>query len=153
METIANLVNHKNKFHKAGILVLLFLSVFSSCVKDTTTQPSTTQGPPDARAPFEGSWICSENTNSVNSKFTVTITNDASNSTNIIIGNFNNLGSKYLASAIVNDQNITLQKQSINNDSYEGSGQLSSGKIILNYKKTDVNQVVTIIQAVCTKNP
>ena len=88
--------------------------ILSSCQKDNTT--TTTDDP---RSKFIGTWTCRE-TCIVNGQssgapqtFTITISNNPANSSQILISNFNLLGATTKAIAIVSDYNLVFPQQNI----------------------------------------
>ncbi|MFA6923940.1 MAG: hypothetical protein WC223_06765 [Bacteroidales bacterium] len=114
------------------ILTSLFLLFFTSCKKDDNTNTSNE----DPRTKFEGTWTCKETCKKDGSftAFPVTISKNTSNSTEILIANFNNLGQTDNLHAIITGYNFTIPQQSYTSSNYPVSG---SGAI--DSKQTSIN--------------
>ena len=95
-----------------GLIVLFFL-VINSCQKDNSGSQND----------YTGSWHCYESTKlSGINNYEVSIDNDPSNSSQVLINNFYNLGSDQNAQAIATETGLTLLNQTVLGDKISGSG-------------------------------
>ncbi len=114
---------------KKGVYIItsLLLFFFASCKKDDNTDPTED----DPRAKFEGTWNCKETCKKDGTyvTFAVTISKSTSNSTEILIANFNQLGSTENIRAIVTGYNFTVPQQPTStNYQVSGSGTMDGKK-------------------------
>lgn len=127
---------NKNKFR---LLAAFFLMLFiASCVKDSDTTPNTTGT--DNRGALEGSWLCKETcTGRPTTQFTVVVKKSPQYASDILMYNFNNLGSSTFINVIVSAASFSIPMQvTASGDSITGSGSLvSSSRIELNYTIRD----------------
>ena len=100
---------------------LLAVSVVS-CTKDDIATD-------DSRDNLVGVWHCNETFNSTPQSYQVTIAKSASDTTKILISNFNLLGNDIDVYAKVNGLNLSIPSQTV--DGYQISG---SGKVTSNYE-------------------
>jgi len=123
-----------------GFLLIGFMGL-SSC-EETNTDPDT-----DPRAQYLGSWSCTE----PSMVYSVSISLDPANSTQILISNFHYFGANEKAYAIATQNNLTLPTQSILNNTIYGSGELvNNNKVTLKYYVNNQTDIDTI-NAVYTK--
>lgn len=95
--------------------------------------PDETDEDEDVRAPYIGSWTCTE-AGVIPLSYQVTISKDEVNSTRILIANFHYFGNTESAYAIATTNNITIPAQDICSNTVNGSGTLvNQNKISLNY--------------------
>ncbi len=95
----------------AGILILLMITglFMSSCTEEDEIIDPTT----DARDNFTGTWLCQESTKSTDNTYPVTIVADPSNSAQVLLKNYMQLGVEIEAYAIVTESTITVPTQEI----------------------------------------
>ncbi|MFZ4704553.1 MAG: hypothetical protein ACOYMF_00960 [Bacteroidales bacterium] len=106
------------------LVIVMFLSVLNACEPDTQTGPDT-----DVRDNFVGTWTFSESSpnRSVNSTYSVVISKNPSNSSQVLLSNFTAAGSGTSAYGIVTSTSITVPSQTIATDYIvDGSGILSN---------------------------
>jgi len=119
---------------KLASVLLLVASLLNSCTKEN---PLDT----DARDKFVGNWTCNEKVNgTAMSTFTVTISKSVTvtNTTDILMANFYQLGNNFKAIAQVNGNNVTIASQNIDGFTVSGSGSMSgTTTITLNYTADD----------------
>ena len=113
-------------------LIVLLAFSFVSCEPDTTTpdeNPDT-----DIRDKFVASWLCNE-TSKLNgqSTFTVAISLNPSNSSEVLIANFYLFGNDEKARALVTGNSITIPSQSFCNHIISGSGFIDNNKTTINW--------------------
>ncbi len=85
----------------------------------------------DVRAKYTFTWTCSE---SGGMNYPVTITEDPSNTTQVLIANFHYLGNSEKAYAIATSNNLTIPSQDVCGNTVNGSGTLvNANKITLRY--------------------
>ncbi len=116
------------KLHLFSTAVILFsLLLVSSCKKEEPT-PST---PADPRDQYVGSWTCNE-TSQLNgsTSFTIHINKSGSNSAQVLIENFYNLGFSNTAAVTVNSTSLTIPQQTYSGNQISGSGTLTSSTTI-----------------------
>lgn len=108
------------------LLQLLFiLPLFVSCVPDDELGPDTG----DPRDKFIGSWHFNESpaVRDLDASYTVTISYDESNSSQVLLRNFANAGGMYSAYGIVTSNSITVPSQEMATGFVvEGSGTMST---------------------------
>jgi len=93
------------------ILIALLFS-FSGCTEeDDIIDPIN-----DAREAYIDEWLCQETQKSTNNTYTVTIVADPSNSAQVLIKNYMQLGVELSAYAIVTEQSISVPSQKIEGD-------------------------------------
>ena len=106
------------------VLVLFF----ASCAEEEEILPDA-----DPRDKFVGTWTVAEIMNQVNTQYTSVVTLDTSNTSRIIIGNPNNLGSALSLKALVAGNSLSIGLQDISGLPIEGSGTYSNNSFVLNY--------------------
>lgn len=106
------------------LAVILMAAFLQSCVPEDPVPPDTG----DLRDKFTGTWLFIENSpsRSLNSSFTVVISLNPTNSSQVLLSNFGNPGSGYdPAYGIVTSSRITVPSQSMASDwTVDGSGTL-----------------------------
>lgn len=108
-----------------ALFSLLLIPVFNACIPEDDLDPDTG----DPREKFIGSWIFSDAPalRSVKATYTVTISNDPGNSTQVLLRNFAGAGGMYSAYGIVTADRITVPEQEMATGFIvEGSGDLTS---------------------------
>lgn len=85
------------------------LSFISSCTLDEDLDPLDG----DIRDKYTGTWLFSESPASRNTSYSVTISLDPSNSSQVLLKNIGNFGSSYSAYGIVTSSSITVPSQEI----------------------------------------
>ncbi len=137
----------KKTFRYIFILASL-TSLLVSCDPDDNPPDDT-----DPRDKFVGSWSCNENSHQMGtSTFTVTISLNSGNSSQIYVANFYQLGTSQKVYAVVAGDNATIPDQSVSGVSVKGSGSITSSntKIDWNYYVNDGADIDTCT-AVFTK--
>lgn len=88
----------------------------------------------DKRDDYTGNWLCHETSSQLGtSQYTVSISKSITDSNEIFISNFYNLGSSKKATAIVDGNSFTIYSQLVDNLNVAGSGTLNGSQINLNY--------------------
>lgn len=103
-------------------LFLLLITLFSACVPEDDVEPG------DLRDKFTGTWRFTETQISKSPdaiSFTVTITNDPDNSSQVLLRNFAQLGGLYAPYGIVTSSRITIPTQDLDGFVISGSGTLT----------------------------
>jgi len=117
--------NVKNKLAGFAVLVTMMIAVLNSCTKEDNGPDSTGTD----RDKFIGSWQGSSTGTLPAQNFNVTITAGSSSPSQILIDNFDNIGSgkKVIADISGNDISITgVPLNIINGDTIDGSGTYNS---------------------------
>lgn len=111
-------------------IVALSLVILSSCGLE---DPNF-----DDRDDFTGTWTCAETSSIYNpSNYSVNITKSTTDTTEILIGNFYQLGSSTKTRAIVNGTSFSIPTQTVSGHTIFGSGNLIGNDINLNYSVND----------------
>lgn len=125
----SNLATMKKTFRYL-LLLSAITSFLISCDPDGTNPPDDT----DPRDKFVGSWSCSENSNQMGtSTFTVNISLNTGNSSQIHCANFYQLGTSQKVYAVVAGDNATIPSQSVSGVSVRGSGSIASNNTKINW--------------------
>ena len=115
-------------------LFLLLITFISACVPEDDIEPG------DLRDKFTGTWRFTE-TLVVKSQdgigFTVTITKDPDNSSQVLLRNFAQLGGLYAPYGIVTSSRITIPSQDLDGFVISGSGTLA-GTDNMNWEYTTI---------------
>jgi hypothetical protein len=106
---------------------VVFVLFFASCAEEEILPDA------DPRDKFVGTWTVAEVMNQVNTQYTSVVTLDTSNTSRIIIGNPNNLGSSLSLKALVVGNSLSIGLQDISGLPIEGSGTYSNNSFVLNY--------------------
>jgi hypothetical protein len=106
------------------LLPLFALTLFlASCTLDEDLGPITG----DDRDKFTGTWMFSESPAARSISYSVTISNDPSNSSQVLLKNFGNMGHSYSAYGIVTSKAIYIPSQEMSDGLFvEGNGTLIS---------------------------
>ncbi|MFA5782430.1 MAG: hypothetical protein WC868_09195 [Bacteroidales bacterium] len=140
------------KIIKCTFVLFTLASIFFSCNPDDTND--TPQPPEDTRDKFVGSWLCNENSSQFGqiNPFYVTITLNPSNSSQIYLANFYQLGSSQKVYGVVTNNYVDIPAQTVSGKSVRGSGTITSNntKINWNYYVNDGADIDTCT-AVFTK--
>ncbi len=114
-------------------IIITLISIFFSCnPDDTNDNPQPTEDPRDK---FVGNWTCSE-TSSQNGQinpFYVTITLDPSNSSQILLANFYQIGTSQKVYGVVASSNATVPNQTVSGLSIRGSGNIANNNTKINW--------------------
>jgi len=117
-------------------LMILTMVGLSSC--DEPAVPDDT----DPRANYTYTWTCQELGGLT---YSVVITEDPANSTQVLMGNFHMLGVNEKAYAIATANNLTIPSQELCNNTINGSGTLTNAnKITLKYYVNNHSTIDTI---------
>lgn len=105
------------------LLSLILLVFMTSCAIEEDVDPDGN----DVRDKFTGTWMFSESPAKKSSSYTVTITNDATNSSQVILRNMANFGSSRSAYGVVTSSRIVIPSQEISAGmTIEGTGTMTS---------------------------
>jgi hypothetical protein len=114
----------------SAFIFLLTIGLFFSCNPDDGGDPA----PTDPRDKFVGSWLCQETSQSGNSSFSVTISIDGSNSSQIFLDNFYHLGVGKKVYGVVAGNNVTLPNQVVNGFTVKsGNGTIVNSDTKINF--------------------
>jgi hypothetical protein len=92
----------------------------------------------DPRDNFTGTWTVNETSSLYGTNnYTVTISYDPNNSTQVLISNFYHFGMEFNAYAITTINSITIPQQEVCNHNVQGTGQRDKNKITWNYTVND----------------
>ncbi len=117
------------------LLILVMITSFDACQKDTTSDPgvATTE-----RDKFLGTWITQSNGTSGTQNFTMTISAGSSSPSQILIKNFENEGASTTTYAEISGNSISISQQVVASDTIQGSGTYNSNNTLsLNYTLRD----------------
>ena len=116
----------KKKIFQIMLLGTILFS-YNSCKKDNETQPTQD----DPRDKYVGTWLCTEDApKAVKIAYTVTISLDPGNSSQILLYNFNLYGTTVSVHGLVTNNLVTLPLQDVSNDKVNGKGNLIDDKTI-----------------------
>lgn len=106
------------------IIPLFALTLFMvSCALDEDLGPISG----DDRDKFTGTWLFSESPAARSISYSVTISNDPSNSSQVLLKNFGNMGNSYSAYGIVTSNAIYVPSQEMSDGLFiDGDGSLTS---------------------------
>ena len=126
------------KFPRAiFILFTVSLAFLASC-----EDPENNNEDENIRAKYTGSWSCAE---AGGMTYPVNITEDPSNSAQVLIGNFHYFGTSYKAYAVVTTNNITIPSQELCGNTINGDGTLTgTSRIELKYYVNDHTDIKTV---------
>jgi hypothetical protein len=117
------------KLFRSLILIASVVSVFYACNPNDTPEPTG-----DPRDKFVGSWSCVENSHlNGNSTFSVTVSLNPNNSSQILLANFYQIGTSQKVYGIVANNNVTVPSQTINSLSVRGSGNITANNTKINW--------------------
>jgi len=131
----------------------LFCALLVGSFLMTACEPDTNDdvNPTDPRESYQGIWLCTESTSM---SYTVDISIDTTNSTQIKLFNFHHLGPEEMAYGIVSGTTVTIPSQTLcqGTITVEGIATMQSNKTTMNFDYY-VSDGVTLdtIQAVYTK--
>ncbi|MFA6949662.1 MAG: hypothetical protein WCQ70_03155 [Lentimicrobiaceae bacterium] len=103
-------MNHINT--RPCFLFIVFLFILNSCTIEDPVDPQTG----DDRDKFKGTWLFTETPAARNISYSVYITNDPSNSSQVLLRNMGNLGGSVSAYGIATSTKIVIPSQ----ETYEG---------------------------------
>lgn len=127
----------KSLLKYTAFFLIIGLFALSSCDPNESIDPDQ-----DVRAPYLGTWVCTELSGMT---YSVTVTLDQSNSTQILIGNFHFYGANEKVYAIATANNLTLPSQVICGNTVNGSGTLvNDSKFTLKYYVNDGADIDTV---------
>ena len=127
------------RFHKIslGIIVLLIITL-NAC--DTNIDPPDQD---DVRTKYVATWTCKEEGGPT---YSVSVSLDPGNSTQVLMGNFHMLGSGEKAYAIATTNNVTIPSQQVAGNTISGSGTLvNANRIEMNYSVDDLSGVDNVV--------
>lgn len=102
--------------------IFLFAAVLASAAF-VSCQPDEEPAPADARDPFVAAWTVVENSSQIGTtNYTVHINKVTTNTTQVQIENFYNIGFGFKAFADISGNSITLNQQTYNGNQLHGSG-------------------------------
>lgn len=101
-------MNHLNRYLKIT-LSLTLLVFLTACELDEDLDPIDT----DSRDKFTGTWLFSESPAARSISYSVSVSKDPSNSSQVILKNFGNFGNSYSAYGIVTSSRIVVPSQEI----------------------------------------
>lgn len=126
----------KKSFIFPLVALILTIICFASC---ETTVPDDNQ---NVREQYVAPWNCTEQSGM---SYPVTITLDANNSTQVLIGNFHYLGTNEKAYAIATTNNLTIPSQEICSNTINGGGTLNNAnKITMKYYVNNHSTIDTV---------
>ena len=127
---LLNFISLNKKFMKKNIrytfiLFTLASLLFSCNPDDTNNDPQPTDDPRDK---FEGSWLCNEQiSGEVPTAFTVTISLNSANSSQIHLANFYQIGTAKKVYGVVANNSVSIPNQSVSKSlSIHGSGTMNN---------------------------
>ncbi|MDY0344197.1 MAG: hypothetical protein RBR28_11540 [Lentimicrobium sp.] len=103
------------------LALLLFVIPVISCIPDDEVEPDGT----DPRDKFIGKWLFIEAKSAPwyeKSSYSVTISRDPSNSAQVLLRNFANVGSAHSAYGVVTNKRISLPTQDVTGGGFVASG-------------------------------
>lgn len=104
---------------------LFLIMAISSAILVSGCEKTEEEAPTDIRADYVGTWISTESADkSSEATYTVKIELDGTNSSQVILKNYMNLGSTISVYAIVTETTITVPVQTVDTWSVAGSGTL-----------------------------
>lgn len=114
------------------VLFTLAIIFFSCNPDDPNDNPQPTEDPRDK---FVGSWLCNENSSQFGqiNPFYVTITLNQSNSSQIYLANFYQLGSGQKVYGVVTNNTVTIPSQTVSSKSVSGSGTITNNNNTINW--------------------
>jgi hypothetical protein len=128
------------------LVMALLLVAFDSCTPEDPIEPEV-----DQREKFLGNWNVQEKINGqVTGAYLSVVSNDASNTSRIRVGNIYNLGASSLVNALVAGNSLDISAQSITGISITGTGIYSNEGFILNYTAADGSSTSSV-QATYTR--
>lgn len=118
--------NMMKKLLKPALFALtVFVLALSSCAPEEEPTPA------DARDPFVASWNVSENSSQIGiTPYVVHINKSTSNTSQVLIENFYNIGFTYKAVATIDGTNVTIGQQTYNGNQLHGSGSKTGANTI-----------------------
>ena len=132
----------KNIFRFA--LIAAFVSAFIACQKNTDTTPSNGAQTLD-RDKFLGAWhVTSHHTVTSVTQFWDMTAVTGSSSSEILLDNFDQIGSTHSVTASVSGSSFTIPQQTAGGETIKGSGSYSNGNLTFNYTADDGVQVDTV---------
>lgn len=113
-------------------LVIGMMICFASCTTEDDSDDV------DPRLKFGGTWIANENSTVFGaSAYQVTASNDTSNSSQILIYNFYNLGLGTPVRGIVSGNNLSIGSQQVSGQTISGSGTFASNNVNITFTAND----------------
>lgn len=115
------------------LIMALLLVTFDSCTPEEPIEPDV-----DPREKFLGNWNVQEKIGGqVTGAYLSVVSNDASNTSRIRIGNIYNLGTSSTVNALVAGNSIDISSQTVTGITILGTGLFSNDAFVLNYTATD----------------
>lgn len=117
--------NPMKMFRPALVIAAFSVLAFVSC------QPEEEPTPADARDPFVASWTLNENSSQIGaSTYTVHINKSTTNTSQVQIENFYNIGFNFKATADISGTSVTIPQQTYNSNQLHGSGSKTGANTI-----------------------
>ncbi len=127
----------KNLVKYIAFFLVIGMFTLYSCDPNDTIDPDQ-----DVRAAYLGTWLCTETSGM---SYSVTVTLDQANSTQILIGNFHLYGASEKVYAIATANNLTLPSQVICGNTVNGSGNLvNESMFTMKYYVNDLTTIDTV---------
>ena len=118
------------KIFRTTLFTAIFASLIIACNPDDPNTPDNT----DPRDKFVGSWLCNENSHlNGNSSFTVTASLNPSNSSQIYLANFYQLGTSQKVYGVVASSSVTIPSQTLSSVTVRGSGDITNNDTKINW--------------------
>lgn len=115
------------------LILALCMATLNSCTEEDPIEPEV-----DPREKFIGNWNVQEKINGqVTGAYASVVTNDASNTSRIKIGNIYNLGTSSSVSAVIAGNSMDISSQTITGITISGNGVFSNEGFVLNYTAVD----------------
>jgi hypothetical protein len=115
------------------LVLALCLVTLNSCTEEDPIEPEV-----DQREKYLGNWNVQEKINGqVTGAYISAVSNDASNTSKVRIGNIYNLGSSALVSALIAGNSMDISAQTVTGITISGNGIFSNEGFILNYTAVD----------------
>jgi hypothetical protein len=129
------------KIMKKNFFLFLITSLmFVGCTDEAVIEPDV--NPKDK---FLGTWTVKEEiVGQADQNYTSTITEDATNTSRIKIGNIYNLGTTSIIYALVAGNSLDISSQTITGISISGTGSYLGTSIILNYIANDGSGAINV---------
>jgi hypothetical protein len=125
------------------VLLFAFILPLMSCINE----PLPPSSEKEIITEISREWTCHEDGDGIGLDFTATITSDPTDNAKILISNFHNMGLADKISAVIStDLSVTIPQQTINNQIFIGSGEISNDytQITFNYSIENDNGTVQI---------
>ena len=115
----------------AVIFILFAITVFTGCEKTDTEVPTSD------RDKFLGTWSAQSTGSGGTRNFQLTITASNSAPDQVIMQNFDFAGTNTYIPAVISGNSLTIIRTVVSNETYEGTGNYSSGNLNFNFTVDD----------------